>query len=80
MEIKNEIPDCYLCPNRHKFVYFRKNELLIQEGTKTNGFYFIKSGCVRIFRNSSSGKEQTFSIRRAGEWVGFRDQNRSHRT
>lgn len=90
MEIKNEIPDCYLCPNRHKFKcisldtlkkinsskkfrLFRKNELLIQEGTKTNGFYFIKSGCVRIFRNSSSGKEQTFSIRRAGEWVGFRD-------
>ncbi|EMO55906.1 Crp/Fnr family transcriptional regulator [Leptospira noguchii] len=56
-----------------KFRLFRKNELLIQEGTKTNGFYFIKSGCVRIFRNSSSGKEQTFSIRRPGEWVGFRD-------
>ncbi|WP_232380453.1 Crp/Fnr family transcriptional regulator [Leptospira ainlahdjerensis] len=56
-----------------EFRLFRKGESMIHSGDKADGFYFIKSGCVRIFRNSPSGKEQTFSIRRSGEWVGFRD-------
>lgn len=56
-----------------EFKLFRKNDTLIEAGNRADGFYFIKSGCVRVFRNSPSGKEQTFSIRRPGEWVGFRD-------
>jgi CRP/FNR family transcriptional regulator len=50
-----------------------KADFLFQAGEKANGFYFIRKGIVRVFKHSTTGKEQTFHIRGPGDWVGFRD-------
>ncbi len=52
---------------------FPKAGYVFRSGDKAEGFYFIRSGLVRNFRQSPGGKEQTFSIRGPGEWLGFRD-------
>lgn len=50
-----------------------KSGYLFKAGDKACGFYFIRSGLIRNFKQSQGGKEQTFSIRGPGDWVGFRD-------
>jgi CRP-like cAMP-binding protein len=52
---------------------FKKGSFLFKTGDEANGFYFIKNGLVRTFSHTNSGKEQTYSLRTSGDWVGFRD-------
>lgn len=50
-----------------------KNEMLLNEGDRADGFYCIKRGSIRNFKTSYAGKEQTFHISKGGDWIGFRD-------
>ncbi len=60
--------------NREKgYQEFKKGEYLYRSGDPSTGFFFIKTGSVRTFTHLPSGKEQTFSLRTAGDWIGFRD-------
>ncbi|MCX7999214.1 MAG: Crp/Fnr family transcriptional regulator [Leptospiraceae bacterium] len=60
--------------NQNKdFSIFKKGAFLFKYGEKADKFYCIQSGLVRSFRTSSSGREQTFLIHGAGDWVGCRD-------
>jgi CRP/FNR family transcriptional regulator len=52
---------------------FKKKEIIFNENSDTEGFYCIKNGLVRVYKSSSSGKEQTFQISGSGKWLGFRD-------
>ena len=52
---------------------FKKKSYLYKEGNKVEGFYCLTKGLVRTFRVSNSGREQTFSIKKSGSWVGFKD-------
>ncbi|MDZ4726816.1 MAG: Crp/Fnr family transcriptional regulator [Leptospira sp.] len=52
---------------------YKKGQYLYRSGEKANGFFFIKKGLVRTFSHLASGKEQTFSLKSSGDWVGFRD-------
>lgn len=58
---------------KKKFARYVKGSFLFQAGEEATGFYFIRKGIVRVFKQSSTGKEQTFHIRGPGDWVGFRD-------
>ncbi|WCL48858.1 Crp/Fnr family transcriptional regulator [Leptospira sp. GIMC2001] len=56
-----------------RFYGFQKGEYLFHTGDRASGFFFIRTGSVRNFKVSTSGKEQTFQILGPGDWVGFRD-------
>jgi CRP/FNR family transcriptional regulator len=45
---------------------FDAGELIFQEGQPCSGMFIIKSGSVRIFKNSASGREQVLSIEGPG--------------
>ncbi|MCC5815765.1 MAG: Crp/Fnr family transcriptional regulator [Leptospira sp.] len=58
--------------NGKNFGIYAKNSLIFKTGDPATGFYFLKKGLVRSFKQSA-GKEQTFHIRGPGDWIGFRD-------
>ncbi|MGA2960041.1 MAG: Crp/Fnr family transcriptional regulator [Candidatus Korobacteraceae bacterium] len=45
---------------------FNAGEMIFQEGQPCAGMFIIQSGSVRIFKNSSTGREQVLSIEGAG--------------
>jgi CRP/FNR family transcriptional regulator len=45
---------------------FDAGEMIFQEGQPCAGLFIIQSGSVRIFKNSSTGREQVLSIEGAG--------------
>jgi len=45
---------------------FDAGEMIFQEGQPCAGLFIIQSGSVRIYKNSSSGREQVLSIEGAG--------------
>ncbi len=55
------------------FFQYKKKDIIFKEHEKITGFYCIKSGLVRTYKTSRSGKEQTFQIASRGKWLGFRD-------
>jgi CRP/FNR family transcriptional regulator, dissimilatory nitrate respiration regulator len=48
---------------------YRKGQLLFQEGEPAKGLFLIRSGAVKIFKESESGREQILSILRTGDSV-----------
>jgi CRP/FNR family transcriptional regulator len=54
-------------------IHYKKKDIIFHENEKVSGFYCIKSGLARIYKTTSSGKEQTFQIASRGKWLGFRD-------
>ena len=57
-----------LCNNKEE-QSFRKGEIINHEGGKVNGFKYLKSGLVKIFRKTSTGEEQIVTIMRPFEFV-----------
>ncbi len=55
------------------FFHYKKKDIIFKENERITGFYCIKSGLVRTYKTSGSGKEQTFQIASRGKWLGFRD-------
>jgi CRP/FNR family transcriptional regulator len=56
-----------------EFEGFKKGSYLFKSGEVAEKFYCIQSGLVRTYKSSGVGKEQTFFIKSAGDWVGYRD-------
>ena len=46
---------------------FEKGEILHSEGSDCTRVFFVQSGRIKIYRTSSSGKEQIFEILEAGD-------------
>ena len=57
-----------LCNNKEE-QSFRKGEIINHEGEKVNGFKYLKSGLVKIYRKISTGEEQVVTIMRPFEFV-----------
>ena len=57
-----------LCNNRVE-QSFRKGDVINQEGGKISSFKYLKSGLVKLFRNTLSGEEQIITITRPFEFV-----------
>lgn len=49
---------------------FRKNSIIFYENDMANNFYIIKSGRIKIFRNSSDGREFILGIFSTGALFG----------
>jgi len=49
--------------------HFEAGELVFAEGEQCSGLYVVKSGSVRIFKNSPGGREQVLSIDGPGSSV-----------
>lgn len=57
-----------LCKNKVE-QSFRKGDIINQEGGKIASFKYLKSGLVKLFRNTPSGEEQIITITRPFEFV-----------
>jgi len=57
-----------LCDNKVEQT-FRKGEIINQEGEKVNGFKYLKTGLVKIYRKIATGEEQIVTIIRPFEFV-----------
>jgi len=57
-----------LCDNKEE-QSFRRGEIINHEGEKVNGFKYLKSGLVKIYRKISTGEEQVVTIMRPFEFV-----------
>jgi CRP-like cAMP-binding protein len=49
--------------------FFRKGDIINREGDKIINFKYLKSGLVKLYRNTSSGSEQVITITRPFEFV-----------
>ena len=50
---------------------FEKNEILFLENDESSGFFLIIDGTVKVFKNTSDGKEQTLAILKKGAMAGL---------
>jgi CRP/FNR family transcriptional regulator len=50
-----------------QFQSFTKGELLFKQGNNATGFFVVKSGRVKVFKVSNTGKEQILNIFESGE-------------
>ncbi|MDR2055620.1 MAG: Crp/Fnr family transcriptional regulator [Desulfovibrio sp.] len=50
---------------------YKKNGIVFFEGERGDSCFYLKSGLVRIFSISESGKEPVFFLRRPGEMFGL---------
>ena len=55
---------------RAAIIGFRRSELIIEEGQRGDTLYIILAGRVRAFSCSDKGREITYGIYGAGEYVG----------
>ncbi len=55
------------------FLSFKKGEYLFTAGEPANGIFILQKGIVRTFKTSEIGREQTFSMKGPGSWLGLRD-------
>lgn len=71
---------CLELENHKKSKEYKKNQYIFRQGQKINCFYFLKSGMVKTFSNSSDGDERTvFVLREKGIFAAssfFSDQVR----
>lgn len=52
--------------------YYKKNEIIYQEGDKPTGLIFLAKGKVKIYKEGFGGREQIVRMAKPGEFIGFR--------
>lgn len=63
-------PHLQLIARQGEVKTFRKGHVFIREGDQSEGLYVVLKGSVRAFSMDRSGKEITFGIYYAGDYVG----------
>ncbi|MDX5426761.1 MAG: Crp/Fnr family transcriptional regulator [Bacteroidota bacterium] len=53
-------------------VFFKKGQILIQEGSRPHGVYCIHHGKAKLFKLGSGGKEQIIRFAKDGDLIGYR--------
>ena len=51
---------------------FKKGTIIYKEASRLSGFYWIKSGIIKVFKTGFDGKEQIIRFARTSEIIGFR--------
>ncbi|HEY9184926.1 MAG TPA: Crp/Fnr family transcriptional regulator [Salegentibacter sp.] len=59
--------------NRADYLFFKKGQLIYQEGSTPLGAYFVENGSIKITKLGSSGKEQILRIVTNGELLCLSD-------
>lgn len=52
--------------------FYKRGNIVYHEGTRTNGFYCINSGVLKIFKTGIDGREQIIAFAKQGDIIGFR--------
>jgi len=66
----NESEINYVCEVKKEQSY-KRGDIIIEEGTEIREFIYLKSGLVKIYRKSPSGKEQILNIATPMEFVSL---------
>lgn len=51
---------------------YKRGSVIYHEGSRTNGFYCINSGIVKIFKTGIDGREQIIAFAQKGGIIGYR--------
>ena len=69
----------HLTPEEHAVIdkdkvcnFYKRGNIIYHEGTRTNGFYCINSGVVKVFKTGIDGREQIIAFAKKGDIIGFR--------
>lgn len=69
----------YLTPEEHAIVErekvcntYKRGSVVYHEGSRTNGFYCINSGIIKIFKTGIDGREQIIAFAKKGGIIGYR--------
>ncbi len=55
-----------------KSIFFRKGDVILQEGQNPKGVYCLKTGKCKLFTRGFNGKEQILRIIQSGDIIGYR--------
>lgn len=53
-------------------IFFRKGEMIIEEGQNPKGVFCLKTGKCKLFTRGFNGKEQILRIVQSGDVIGYR--------
>ncbi|MBU8891176.1 MAG: Crp/Fnr family transcriptional regulator [Bacteroidales bacterium] len=69
----------HLTPEEHTIVErekvcntYKRGSVIYHEGSRTNGFYCINSGIIKIFKTGIEGREQIIAFAKKGGIIGYR--------
>ncbi len=69
----------HLTPDEHDKVekekvcnFYKRGSIIYHEGSRTNGFYCINSGIIKIFKTGIDGREQIIAFAKKGDIIGYR--------
>jgi len=69
----------HLSPEEHSKVdnekvcnSFKRGSIIYHENSRTNGFYCINSGVLKIFKTGIDGREQIIAFAKRGDVIGYR--------
>lgn len=69
----------HLTPEEHAVVErekvcntYKRGSVVYHEGSRTNGFYCINSGIIKIFKTGIDGREQIIAFAKKGGIIGYR--------
>lgn len=51
---------------------YKRGNVVYHEGSRTNGFYCIHSGIVKVFQTGIDGREQIVYFAKSGDIIGYR--------
>lgn len=51
---------------------YKRGSVIYHEGSRTNGFYCINSGVIKIFKTGIDGREQIIAFAKKGGIIGYR--------
>ena len=54
------------------FRYYKRGEILYQEGNRISGFYCVNSGIIKVFKTGFDGKEQIIRFAKKGDIIAYR--------
>ncbi len=55
-----------------KSIFFRKGDVIIEEGQNPKGIFCLKTGKCKLFTRGFNGKEQILRIAQSGDVIGYR--------
>ncbi len=69
----------HLSPEEHALIEkekvcntYKRGSVIYHEGSRTNGFYCINSGVIKIFKTGIDGREQIIAFAKDGGIIGYR--------
>jgi len=70
---KHLTPEQHLKVEKEKICNsYKRGNIIYHEGSRTNGFYCINSGILKIYKTGIEGREQIIAFAKKGDIIGYR--------